>query len=345
LPVHAATSVLKQKVGDAKDQASLGLAMLRAMGVDGFAVLASRAGSFASIPDLPTPAPYNHVVIAVPDGGNYLFIDPSTPGLPAGRLPGALQGGKGLLVRNDGGDLIDLPADAEEKNNVDVLVDLKMSEDGTLTGVVKASCSGVDAAAVRNLLQRDDEEAAKKNGALLQDILLGARFGAPDWPQTIEIQDVFRSVDARTKTADDTLRVQGRVVKANTKNMRVIVDEIIGRPFGFLWREGRRSSVFLDHARVHNVRLQIALPKGFGVAQLPTSLEKAGPLASLVERWAVADGILFFQRTLTNHERVVPPERYGELRALVTSSWARAQEAVAIVPGGDRGAAYNGDPF
>ena len=66
------------------------------------AVLVSRQGSFASVPDLLTPAPFNHVVIAVPMGGDYAFIDPATIGLPTGRLPGAfahpVQGDVDALV-------------------------------------------------------------------------------------------------------------------------------------------------------------------------------------------------------------------------------------------------------
>ena len=38
-------------------------------------------------------------------------------------------------------------------------------------------------------------------------------------------------------------------------------------------------------------------------------------------------------------------DRFDELRGAVTASWARTQQPITIVVGGDRGAAYNGDAF
>src|SRR5690606_34596394 len=135
-----------------KDQASLGLAMLRHMGIDGFPVLVSRLGSFAVVPDLPTPAPFNHVILAVPAGGAYQFIDPSTPSLPLGRLPGALQGQRGLLVRPARAELIDLPADQPEHNTRDFHVDLTLGPDGKASGQMRVELTGLDAARARAIL-------------------------------------------------------------------------------------------------------------------------------------------------------------------------------------------------
>jgi Domain of Unknown Function with PDB structure (DUF3857) len=340
LPVRRASDVLSKRVGDAKDQASLGLAMLRALGIDGFPVLVSRAGSFASIPDLPTPAPYNHVVIAIPAGGSFSFIDPSTPGLPTGRLPGSLQSSKGILVKSDGGELIDLPADDEDDNLVDVTLEIKLAADGAFSGLAKALVQGVDSAPVRRMLAVDDDQA----GAKLQEVLFGARDGAPDFPTTITLTDVFR-VASKDGNEDDSIRVQARMKQGIIAGNRIIMDDLAGRPAAFVWREGRKSPVFLGQKRTWRVRVAVKLPAGLGIAELPVSMEKPGSLVSIDERWAVADGTLFFQRNLVFHERIVPPERYDELRAALTASWARAAQAVAVVPGGDRGAIYNGDPF
>jgi hypothetical protein len=340
LPVRRASDVLSKRVGDAKDQASLGLAMLRALGIDGFPVLVSRAGSFASIPDLPTPAPYNHVVIAIPAGGKFSFIDPSTPGLPTGRLPGSLQSSKGILVKQDGGELIDLPADDEDDNLVDVNIEIKLASDGAFSGLAKALVQGVDSAPVRRMLAVDDDQAGPK----LQDILLGARDGAPDFPTTITFTDVFR-VASKEGNEDDSIRVQARMKQGIIAGNRIVMDELAGRPAAFMWREGRRSPVFLGQKRTWRVRVAVKMPTGLGIAELPVSMDKPGSLVSVDERWAVADGTLFFQRNMVFHERIVPPERYDEMRAAITSSWARASQVVSLVPGGDRGAVYNGDPF
>lgn len=352
LPSHSATEVQRAKVGDAKDQASLGLALLRQMGVDGFPVLVSRQGSFASVPDLLTPAPFNHVVIAVPMGGDYAFIDPATPGLPTGRLPGALQGQRGLLVRpapggGVRGEYVDLPEDKAEDNESTVEVDLEMAPDGTLSGMVRATLSGVEAATARQALAHDDAPAR------LRTLLLGdtagteAAMGAPDLLPGLQLVEAFR-VAGRGNDPDGPLKLQLRAAPLAPLAERpsvIIPERATGRPLAFLWREGRKAPVVLSHRAVQKVKLSVKLPPGLGVAALPPSLAKQGSILNVEEQWAVADGAFWMSRTLRIEERVVPPARYDELRSAAIALWGRQQAEVKIVPGGDRGAAYGGDPF
>jgi hypothetical protein len=348
LPAHGAADVVRAKVGDAKDQASLGLALLRQLGVDGFPVLVSRQGSFASVPDLATPAPFNHVVIAVPTGGAYAFIDPSTPGLPTGRLPGALQGQKGVLVRPDRGELIDLPEDAPEDNVNNIEVELELGDDGVLSGVVKATLQGVDAATARTALLDTDTAPQKLRPLLLGDTEHGLGAGAPDLLPGLELVEAFR-VAGKDNDPDQPLKLQLRArpldpVDDARKNV-VIPERAVGRPLAFLWREGRRAPVVLDHRAIYKVKLSVRMPEGKGVQSLPPSLQKQGSILNVEEQWAVADGKFWLSRTLRVEERVVPPERYDELRSAATALWNRQQTPIVVVPGGDRGAQYNGDPF
>jgi hypothetical protein len=333
--------VIRFKVGDAKDQASLTLALLRAAGIDGSPVLVSRHGSFASIPDLPTPSPFNHVVIAIPTGGAYAWIDPSTPGMPTGRLPAALQGAVGILVTPTGGELINLPEDDAGKNAVDVRVELTLDAAGKATGLVKASLTGVDAARARAVFALPEEQQP----AAMKALLLGARFQDPDGRDGVGFVDVFRQASRSENDKDEAVKVQVRLAPFDLGGLTLVPEDLLGRPWGFLWREGRRSPVFLGARGSWRVRLDVKMPEGTGITELPVSLDKPGPIVSVEERWTVADGVLSFQRTLTNHERIVPPSRYDELRAPVTASWARSRQPVRLVAGGDRGTAYGTDEF
>lgn len=334
--------VIRFQVGDAKDQASLCLAMLRAVGIDGLPVLVSRAGSFASIPDLPTPAPFNHVVVAVPAGGSYNWIDPSTPGLPLGRLPGLLQGAVGILVTPTGGELINLPEDDADKNVIDARLELSLDGSGNVKGLMRATLAGVPAARGKEIFALPEDKQAEA----MRGLLLGDPAGDPEARPGIGFVDVFRVAGTAPRgEKDESLKVQVRLAPLNLGGTNVSPDDIIGRALGFLWREGRRSPVFLGARTTWKVRVDLKMPEGFGVAELPVSLDKPSPLVHIEERWAVADGVLSFQRTYTLTERVVPPERYDELRAPVVASWARARQVVRVVAGGDRGAAYGKDDF
>ena len=334
--------VIRFQVGDAKDQASLCLALLRAAGLDGLPVLVSRHGSFASIPDLPTPAPFNHVVIAVPAGGSYAWIDPATPGLPTGRLPGLLQGAVGVLVTPAGGELINLPEDDAHKNTVDVRLELALAADGQVTGDIRGVLSGVPAARGREIFELPEEQQL----SAMKTLLLGDASGDPDAKPGVVFSDVFRVAGTVPRgNIDEALKVQVRLQPLKLKNTNVVFDDVVGRPLGFLWREGRRSSVFLGARTVWKIRVDLKMPEGMGIAELPVSVDKPGSVVNVEERWAVADGVLSFQRTFTFNERIVPPARYDELRSPVVASWTRARQIVRVQPGGDRGAAYGSDQF
>ena len=334
--------VVRFKVGDAKDQASLTIALLRAAGVDGLPVLVSREGSFASVPDLPTPSPFNHVVVAVPTGGKFAFIDPSTPGLPTGKLPAVLQGAVGILVTPDSGELITLPEDPPDENTSDVRYDLKLKADGTLSGTLKATFAGVDAARARVVLALEEGAQAEALSAML----LGETAGDPAAVRGMAIGDVFR-LASRSKNAsgrDERITLQAKLMPLRPEG-KIVMADIVGRPFAYLWREGRKSPVFFGARNTQVVRIDISLPPGQGVAGLPVSLDKPGDVVGVQERWSVADGVLTYIRTLKTNERIVPPNRYDDLRAPIKAMWARAEQPVAIVAGGDRGANYNGDAF
>jgi Domain of Unknown Function with PDB structure (DUF3857) len=343
LPSHKAGDVIRAGIGDSKDQASLTLALLRQLGIDGFPVLVSRAGSFASVPDLPTPAPFNHVVIAIPQGGSYAFVDPSTPGLPTGRLPGKLQGQKGVLVRADRGELLDLPEDKPEDNLTTVELDLVQEPTGVVSGLLKATLRGVDAALARQALEDPDTAAP-----ILQALLLGDDAGAPDLLTKIELTDPLR-VASKDNDAEAPLKLQMRAKplkpKDDVRPLDITPEVFVGRPLAFLWREGRKAPVVLNHRGITQVKLSVKMPEGKGVTELPASLKKTGSILVVEEQWAVADGAFWLSRSLRVEERIVPPERYDELRAAAQALWSRQQQTVKIVDGGDRGASYGGDPF
>jgi hypothetical protein len=342
LRARTAGDILNFQVGDAKDQASTTLALLRAVGIDGFPVLVSRHGSFAAIPDLPTPAPFNHVVVAVPAGGSYAFIDPSTRGLPTGRLPGHLQGALGVLVTPDSAQLITLPEDKPEDNAIDAVLDLELNPAGEISGTLRGTLRGVEAARARAVLVLPDDQQPQA----IRDLLLGAPQGDVTAPRGLPPLDLFRVRKAGGgENVDEAISVQVRLGPTAFSPQRVVMDELGGRPWGFLWREGRRSPAFLSHKTTWTVRVNLKLPPGLGITELPVSVDKPGPIVSLQERWSVADGVLTWQRTLRAEERIIPAARYDALRQPVVAAWSRAQVPVRLVPGGDRGAAYGGDAF
>jgi len=314
--------------------------LLRAAGIDGFPVLVSRHGSFAAVPDLPTPAPFNHVVIAIPSGGRYSFIDPATPFLPTGRLPGALQGQRGLLVRADGSELIDLPEDPAEANRLEIVYDLAIAVDGTVSGQARASIDGLDAAAVRHLLSLAPPDLA----TAVKGVILPSG-------SVLRWLEVLPVGGAKVMDPDATLKLQivigptplGRPLDGG--GVALAMADVIGRPLPWLWREVRYTPLALPHRQTLIAKTSIDIPESLGVRALPEPYVVESPLLDIATRFAVASGELFTEITLTVDARSLSPEDVPTLRSPTVRTWVMLDDPVQLVPGGERGKDYGTDSF
>ena len=131
------------QIGDSKDQAILGQHMLRAMGYQSLLVLVADDNSSGQITDLPSPAPYNHVLIAVPEGGSYTFIDPEGQYLPRGRLSPSVQGKQGLLLGVKPVSFIVLPQEKPSDNQVNMEFNFRLQPSAHGVGNVRLELSGL----------------------------------------------------------------------------------------------------------------------------------------------------------------------------------------------------------
>ena len=150
---HPAREVFTNRYGDCKDKVTLLGAMLREVGVKSHYVLVhSRRGVVT--PEAPSALSFNHVIVAVElpsEGrlraiyatrdherlGRLLFFDPTDPMTPLGYLPPTLQAGHGLLVGDDGGELVELPLLPPGSNRLLRNGKFSFTEDGSLRGGVR----------------------------------------------------------------------------------------------------------------------------------------------------------------------------------------------------------------
>ena len=338
LPARPPVEILRHRIGDSKDQASLGLAMLRAMGLDAFPILVSEQGSFASLPDLPTPALFNHVILAIPSGGDFYFLDPGTPDLPPGRLPGSLQGQRGLLVRQDGSaEFIDLPTDPVEQNTRDYRYSFVIDGAGQASGQIILELSGLEATLGRQLLRSGGTEVAQN---------MQAAFGGDR--QVLKWQSVHAV--SHPQDADKALRLQvvlepAQVAERVGQSLVLSLAQLLGQPHAYLWRERRQMPLLRSHRSREFHRLTVEMPAGYGITALPHNGGGESPLLQWQDQWSVANGALFLERNLVFAERTVSTEQYPAYRTPIERLWQFQKNGLELVRGGDRGENYGDAPF
>jgi len=339
---RASKSIVEKGVGDAKDQVSLTLAILRTMGLDGFPLLVSRVGSFAPITDLPTPAPFNHVIVAVPAGGRYRFIDPSVPSLAEGRLPGFLQGQQALLVRESGGELIDLAIEDKEANRRSLKYDLQMNKEGFVGGSLTLTLRGLDAAFARTLYR--ENKSLQKIAALLENRFAPKKEG--DQGQSLSWRKVLPiKPSQRNPNKPLTLRVVLDKAPVASETLSLEVDRLLGRPLAQLWREGRRSPWVNPFAYTTAIRLSLKLPRAYGVEGSRDDVEIENEWFSASDKYFVANGKLIIESAFSLQTRRLSPEAYADFHQALKSFWSRRDRPIKIIRGGERGEDYRETPF
>jgi len=94
---HAAATVLANRYGDAKDHATLLVALLASAGIDSTVALVNNGNAY-QLPAVPTLGVLNHAIVYVPS--LQLYLDSTADSVPGGFLPATLLGKPAVLTRS-----------------------------------------------------------------------------------------------------------------------------------------------------------------------------------------------------------------------------------------------------
>jgi len=162
---HDAADIFSNHYGDCKDKVTLLSTMLAQTDLRSYYVLMNSNRGMVT-PEFPTASDFDHVILAIqipadadaaglwaldndPKLGRLLFFDPTDTYVSLGQLPSELQANYGLLVTDDGGQLVKLPLLPPTANRLLRSAKLTLRGDGTLFGDVTELRWGAPAADLR----------------------------------------------------------------------------------------------------------------------------------------------------------------------------------------------------
>jgi transglutaminase-like putative cysteine protease len=250
---HSAGSVLLNRYGDCKDKATLLVTMLRKVGVDSFYVLTNSDRGIVAA-DFPSMLTFNHVILAIrppqdasladlhaswnhPTLGKLLFFDPTDEFTPLGFLPPEEQANRGLLVTEDGGELVQLPLLEPQANRMQRSARLTLDPRGNLSGEVTEVRSGYPASQYRaRFMKATPRERERLLQNFLGQFLTGfeishiAAENLDELDKDLVVKYSF-SAAQYAKNAGNLLLVRPRVI--GEKNSEVLEKETRTQPFEF----------------------------------------------------------------------------------------------------------------
>jgi len=320
---HSASDIFTHRYGDCKDKATVLSAMLAQVGVKSYYIIVNATRGVVTKQSPATPGAFNHMILAIalpeasysmpmpalyehPKLGHLLIFDPTNDVVPFGQIPYYEQDNYGLLVGEQGGELIHMPLSPPEANGVFRSAKLKLVPDGTLQGEIEERYTGFNAMLGREFLQHESENDRKKIIERLVANSLGnfqldkyELVNANDIDQDLIIKFNF-SAAHYAKNAGSMLLVRPRVLG----ELAGPWDANKPRHYAYEFR-----GPFLDRDTV-----EISLPEGFKVDELPDPAKITFPFAEYVSKTESGDGVLKYTREYKQTASEVSLEHMDELK-------------------------------
>jgi hypothetical protein len=138
---HSGDETIRNGYGDCKDKVALLAALLESQGLRGSSVLISADRKIDL--DIPSPWPFDHVIMMMHLGGQTIWMDPSAAVLPFRMLSYQMRGQQGLVIPPDGEPHFETtPSEAPMPNTWVEEVDGKVGDDGSLQATVTITARG-----------------------------------------------------------------------------------------------------------------------------------------------------------------------------------------------------------
>jgi hypothetical protein len=324
--IKTAGDLLRAGGGDGRDITWTYLGLVRAAGIEAYPVWVSSRDQYFFNAKAMSVNELNANVVLVKLNGKDVFCDPGTAFAPFGLLPWNETGTIGLRLDKDGGGFVQTGLPESAASVVERKADLKMSEDGSLSGKVTMTFSGLEALR-RRIEERNEDEAERKQymeDQLKEFVPVGIDVeltNKPDWNSS-----------SPTLVAEYNLKVPGWATAAGH---RALV------PVGLF--SATEKQLFTHRERVHPIYFQfpcqrkddvsIELPLSWKVTTIPPSKLQDSKAVVYDLKIANENGVLHMTRLLRNDLLVIEQKQYPSLQGFFQIVRTGDEQAIVVQPG------------
>ncbi len=280
---HPAADVLANQYGDCKDKHTLLASLLSSIGISSYPALIST--SYDLDLDVPSPAQFDHVITAVPQGNNYLWLDTTAEVAPFGYLLSPLRDKQALVIPDDKpATLVATPANPTAKAIQTFKIDAKLNDNGTLDGKIERSIQGDDSEVLLRLAFRRVPTPQWKD--LVQKISYGSGFSG----------DVSEVTASLPELLDEPFRFSYNYTRKDFPDWsaRQINSPLPPLPFPD-YDEKPSNPLWLGMPAEANFESHVTLPKGY-LPRLPKAVHLKHDFADYDAIYSVKDGIFSTNR-------------------------------------------------
>jgi hypothetical protein len=318
---HPASTVFSNRYGDCKDKATVLSAMLAQIGVKSYYMPIHTDRGIYSEKTPPTNG-FNHVILAIqmpeasfheampamyehPKLGHLLIFDPTSTVVPFGQIPYYEQDNYGLLVSEQGGELIHLPLSNPDRNRITRTAKLTLQADGAIKGEVQEIRTGSAAAEGRNTFAHQTSADRRK----ILERFLGKMMGnfQLDSVDAENLDDIDKDLVIRYKfTAEHYAKNAGPLL--------LVRPRVLGEKLGALdMTKPRHYPYSFPVPTLQTDTFEFILPDGYKIDELPEAAKANFPFADYSSKIENTGSQLKYSREYKIKSTVIPADKIGEL--------------------------------
>ncbi len=328
--------VLSRGYGDCKDKATLMRAMLRSLKIEAYPVIIYSGDSTFVRREWASPGQFNHAIIAVKVSdetksptvlndtnlGRLLIFDATDDLTPVGDLPSYLQGSLALIAAGENGSLTEMPVTPPEMNALERTVNIKLTENGSVSGSIRELTRGQSSKYERTLFRKLSKGDYKK---VIERWLTSGATAAKLVEFTSEDNHKEASFDLNIKFSAPAY---GQLMQ---NRLLIFKPAVVSRS---------RSVALTEKDRLHPIRIEsnsfsetaiFELPKGFSVDEVPDELKLETSFGTYSNSYEVKDGKLIYKRMLVTKRKMVPTEKYKIVKDFFTKILNSEQSPVVLL--------------
>jgi len=322
---HPAAQTFRLKYGDCKDHSTLLISMLKAVGIDAYPVLIPTSSVSPLDADLPTPAVFNHEIVAVHLNGKFVFLDSTAETASCGMLPPSDQGRKVLIIDGKRAILAKTPVFPSSFNQENYSGDFKLYGNGALEGQVKFSYSGVYAMFERHrFLYATERERRRFLEAKASEISPGASI------ENIYISDFHNLIQPEVITS---FHLKDNQFATKTAHMLLFHPPVVvyTRLCQQVALRKRRYSYRIGYRMEKHTRAVVTLPNGYVLFFIPESYTYENKVGSFCIRWRKEGKKIIYTSVFSMKQSEVSPRDYPSLRALFNNAVKAMKNQIIIL--------------
>jgi Domain of Unknown Function with PDB structure (DUF3857) len=318
---HPASLTFSNRYGDCKDKATVLSAMLAQIGVKSYYIPVHTDRGIYTEKTPPTNG-FNHVILAIqlPEGsfkapmpalyehpklGHLLIFDPTSRVVPLGQIPSYEQDNYGLLVTDQGGELIHLPLSTPELNRITRTAKLTLLPDGSMKGEVEEIRTGNEAADGRYMFEHQTTADRRK----ILERFLGHMMGNSqlDSVDADNLEDIDKDLIIRYKfTAEHYAK--------STGGLLLVRPRVVGEKLGSLdMTKLRHYSYEFEVPTLQTDAFEFNLPDGYKIDELPDAAKANFAFGEYTSKIENTGSQLKYSREYKINAVRIPADKIGDL--------------------------------